>query len=61
MKTKIMSVLAVCLLFFFACISVCSDDSATIKREKPVVPSMIMTPEIPDQIDFCGQSIDLKR
>jgi len=56
-----MSVLAVCLLFFFACISVCSDDSATIKREKPVVPSMIMTPEIPDQIDFCGQSIDLTR
>ncbi len=60
MKTKIVSTLAVCLSVFFVGLSVCSGDSM-LQREKPVVLSMIMTPEIPDRVEFCGQPIDLTR
>ena len=50
-----------CVLLVIAGGSVCSGDSIKVQREKPVVPSMIMTPEIPEQISFCGKLINMTR
>lgn len=48
-------------LIGLAAVSVCSDDAQRIAREKPVVPSLIMTPEVPLSVSFCGQLLDLSR
>ena len=48
-------------LIGLAAVSVCSDDAQRIAREKPVVPSMIMTPEVPKTVSFCGKLLDLTR
>ncbi len=61
MKNKISTLLASGVLVVITCLSVCSNDSTNVLREKPVVPSMIMTPEMPDQIYFCGNPVDLTR
>ena len=46
---------------FTACISLGSVDSEKVRKEKPVVPSVTMSPEIPASIQFCGENIDLTR
>lgn len=61
MKQRLLAALAFGALLITACLSVCSKDSTGIRREKPVVPSMIMTPEMPDRIYFCGEEVDLTR
>lgn len=44
-----------------ACLSVGSGDSIRLMQEKPMVPSVTMTPEVPNQLAFCGQQVDLTR
>ena len=61
MKNKILTGIAFLALVGVACVSLCSKDSTKVLREKPVVPSMIMTPEIPERIYFCGELLDLTR
>lgn len=61
MKNNIFAIILPCALFTTAGISICSEDSTKIDREKPVVPSMIMTPEIPSLVSFCGKLIDVSR
>lgn len=56
---NILAILMPCALLTIAGVSICSEDSTQVQREKPVVPSMIMTPEIPDRVSFCGKLIDL--
>lgn len=61
MTKKISAIIIPCALMIIAGISVCSEDSTKIRQEKSAVPSAIMTPEIPDQISFCGKLIDATR
>ena len=61
MKRQILTLSAFLGLMGLAAISVCSDDAKKIAREKPVVPSMIMTPEVPKTVSFCGKLVDLTR
>jgi hypothetical protein len=44
-----------------ACLSVSSNDTARVVEERPFVPSMTVSPEVPLQVSFCGETIDLKR
>ena len=49
---------AVCLT---ACISFGSDDSERAHKERPLVSSMTITPEVPDHVSFCNEEIDMTR
>ena len=61
MKKNLWTVFGFGILLFAAGLSLCSKDSTAVLREKPVVPSMIMTPEMPERIYFCGELLDLTR
>lgn len=61
MKKNLWTVFAFGILLFAAGLLLCSKDSTAVLREKPVVPSMIMTPEMPERIYFCGELLDLTR
>lgn len=61
MKIKILSIVVVLLLLVLAGLTICSDDATRVKKIKPIVPSKIMTPEVPNEIYFCGRRIDLTR
>lgn len=64
MKTKILACALPLTLLATGGDSICSSDSIIhqqVDREKSVVPSMIMTPEIPNQVSFCGKLIDVTR
>ena len=49
---------AICLT---ACLSISSVDSEKTKKERPLVSSVTMTPDVPESVEFCGQPIDLTR
>jgi hypothetical protein len=38
-----------------------SNDSEKVKEERPVVRSMTFSPDVPAQIKFCGETVDLAR
>lgn len=40
---------------------VASSDSIKVKDEKPVVSSMIVSPDIPRQVEFCGNMIPMEK
>lgn len=61
MKKNLWTVFGFGILLFAAGLLLCSKDSTAVLREKPVVPSMIMTPEMPERIYFCGELLDLTR
>ncbi len=64
MNTKVLACALPLTLLATGDISICSSDSILhqqVDREKSVVPSMIMTPEIPNQVSFCGKLIDVTR
>lgn len=44
-----------------ACLTVSSDDSEKTKEKRPLVASFTVTPETPEEVDFCGKTIDLTR
>ncbi len=44
-----------------ACLSISSSDSTKENERKPVVLSMTTTPDIPHQVAFCGEMVDLTR
>lgn len=44
-----------------ACISLGSNDSEKVMNERPIVSSMVVSPEIPESVLFCGQNIDVTR
>lgn len=44
-----------------ACLTVSSDDSEKAKEKRPLVASFTVTPETPEEVDFCGKTIDLTR
>ncbi len=49
---------AICLT---VCFSIGSDDAERVKKQRPVVPSVTVSPDIPDRLPFCGKEIDLTR
>lgn len=49
---------AICLT---ACLSIGSVDSEKAKKDRPLVSSVTMTPDVPDAVEFCGQKVDLTR
>jgi hypothetical protein len=44
-----------------ACLSISSNDSERVLEERPQVLSMIVSPEVPAQVMFCGETVDLRR
>ena len=42
-------------------ISLGSNDSKIVEQERPLVSSLTVSPELPLQVSFCGQTIDLTR
>ena len=44
-----------------ACLSLGLTDSVKEKNLRPVVSSMTLSPEIPAEVTFCGEHIDLTR
>ena len=49
---------AICLT---ACFSIGTDDAERVKKQRPVVPSATVSPEVPAALPFCGKEIDLTR
>lgn len=49
------------LIFLCAGLFVSSSDSERVMEEKPVVSSMIVSPDIPHQVAFCGEMIPMER
>ncbi|MGM9759042.1 MAG: lytic transglycosylase domain-containing protein [Parabacteroides sp.] len=60
-KSTVISFLMGGVVCLTACLSIGSEDSLRVLRQKPVISSVTMTPEIPDKVSFCGQTIDLRR
>lgn len=58
---KIVSLVVSGIICLTACLSLGSSDSEKAKKEKPLVASMTSSPEIPDEVIFCGEKIDLTR
>ncbi|MBP7486666.1 MAG: transglycosylase SLT domain-containing protein, partial [Parabacteroides sp.] len=58
---KLVSFVLVGLVCLTACLSIGSSDSEKAKNEKPLVSSMTVSPEIPDEVMFCDEKIDLTR
>ncbi|MEG2066944.1 MAG: lytic transglycosylase domain-containing protein [Tannerellaceae bacterium] len=48
-------------LVLTACLTLGSIDSEKVLSERPVVSAMTISPDIPDEISFCGKTIDLTR
>ena len=44
-----------------AYLSVSSDDVERVMEERPVVSSMTVTPTVPTEVVFCGETVDLRR
>lgn len=49
------------LIFLCAGLLVSSSDSRTVKMERPQVFSMTVSPEVPSEVTFCGQSLPMQR
>ena len=58
---KIVGLVVSGIICLTACLSLGSSDSEKAKKEKPLVASMTSSPEIPDEVMFCGEKIDLTR
>ena len=58
---KIVGLVVSGIICLTACLSLGSSDSEKAKKEKPLVASMTSSPEIPDEVIFCGEKIDLTR
>ncbi len=58
---SIVGLSAGCLLCLVACLTLGSDDAEKVKEERPLVPSMTMSPGVPASVSFCGKTIDLTR
>lgn len=58
---KIVGLLVSGIICLTACLSLGSSDSEKAKKEKPLVASITSSPEIPDEVIFCGEKIDLTR
>lgn len=44
-----------------ACISLGSDDAEKVMQGRPVVSALVVSPEIPQRVSFCGKMIDITR
>lgn len=49
------------LIFLCAGLLVSSSDSRKVKMERPQVFSMTVSPEVPSEVTFCGQSLPMQR
>lgn len=58
---NIFGIIGSCALLLTACLSVSSIDSEKVRKEVALIPSVTMTPEVPDAVKFCGENIDLTR
>lgn len=47
-----------CLL---VCFFIASNDASQVRESRPVVSAMVVTPEIPETIEFCGKAYDMTR
>ena len=60
-KNSVSGLLAGGVICLTACISIGSKDVEKVMQERPVVSSMIVSPEIPSAVPFCGKIIDITR
>ena len=60
-KDKVIGFLAGGAVCLTACMSMGSDDAEKVMQIRPVVSSMVVSPEIPQTIPFCGKIIDITR
>lgn len=60
-KNRVIGLLAGGAICLTACISIGSKDVEKVMQERPVVSSMIVSPEIPATVPFCGTLIDITR
>ena len=61
LKNILITSLATAAVCLTACISFGSDDSERAHKERPLVSSMTITPEVPDRVSFCNEEIDMTR
>lgn len=58
---QITAVLSSGILGLAACITISSKDAEQVKDERPLVSAITVSPRIPAQVSFCGETIDLAR
>lgn len=60
-RNRIAGIVAGGALCLTACMSLGSDDAEKVMQGRPVVSAMIVSPEIPQNVSFCGKMIDITR
>ncbi|RHJ87636.1 lytic transglycosylase domain-containing protein [Parabacteroides sp. AM08-6] len=60
-KNSIIGFLAGSAICLTACLSIGSADSEKVKEERPLIPSVTMSPDVPSSVFFCGKEMDITR